>query len=88
MQLWLAMTVLYFAAGCMMHSAKYRRASSLQERRRMGALSAVAVPFGFIILQNIVVRNRSGWFVSTPPKLFSSVTFVAEVLIWSPQLIM
>ena len=75
------MTVLYFAAGCLILLASYYRADSIEERRRMGALCAVAVLFGFIILQNIFVRNWTSWFGNTPPKFFAPITFVAEAVL-------
>jgi len=81
LQMWLAMTVLYFAAGCLTLLASYFRASSIGERRRMAALFAVAMLFGFIILQNIFVRNWTGWFNNTPPKFFAPITFVAEAIL-------
>jgi hypothetical protein len=80
LQLWLAVSVLYFAAGCLILLASYRRAGSMEERRRVGALFAVAVLFGLIILQNIFVRNWTGWFNNTPPKFFAPITFVAEAV--------
>jgi hypothetical protein len=78
LQMWLAMTTLYFAAGVVILLASYRRAESIEERRRIGALFAVAVLLGFIILQNIFVRNWTSWFGSTPPKFFAPISFVAE----------
>jgi hypothetical protein len=81
LQLWLAMTVLYFAAGSLILLASYCRAKRMQERRRVGVLFAVAVLLGFIILQNIFVRNWTSWFASTPPKFFAPITFVAEAVV-------
>ena len=81
LQMWLAMTTLYFAAGVVILLASYRRAESIEERRRIGALFAVAVLLGFIILQNIFVRNWTNWFGNTPPKFFAPVTFVAEAVL-------
>jgi len=78
LELWLAMTVVYSAAGCFILLASYCRADSIEERRRMGALCAVAVLFGFIVLQNIFVRNWTSWFGNNPPKFFAPITFVAE----------
>ena len=81
LELWLAMTVVYFAAGCMILLANYRRATSLQQRRRMGALAVVAVLFGFIVLHNLFMRNWTSWFGNTPPKFFAPITFVAEAVL-------
>jgi hypothetical protein len=39
------------------------------------------VLFGFIILQNIFVRNWTNWFGNTPPKFFAPVTLVAEAVL-------
>jgi len=36
------------------------------------------VLFGFIVLQNIFVRNWTSWFGNNPPKFFAPITFVAE----------
>jgi hypothetical protein len=47
----------------------------------MGALCAVAVLFGFIILQNIFVRNWTSWFGNAPPRVFAPVTFVVEAVL-------
>jgi len=47
----------------------------------MGALCAVGVLFGFIILQNIFVRNWTGWLGDAPPKFFPPITFVAEAVL-------
>ena len=81
LQLWLAMTVMCFVAGSLILLASYCRAKSTDEQRRMGALFAVAVLFGFIILQNIFVRNWTNWFSNTPPKFFAPITFVAEAVL-------
>jgi hypothetical protein len=70
-----------FRAGCFILLASYCRTDSIEKRRRMGALCAVAVLFGFIILQNIFVRNWTNWFGNTPPKFFAPVTFVAEAVL-------
>jgi hypothetical protein len=82
LQLWLAMTVLYFVAGWIILLANYYRAESLQERRRIGALCTVSVLLGLIILHNFFVRNWTGWFGSAPPALFSPMTFVVEAVLF------
>ena len=47
----------------------------------MAALFAAAMLFGFIILQNIFVRNWTTWFGNNPPKFFAPITFVAEAVL-------
>ena len=84
LQLWLATAVLYFVAGCLILFVRYCRAESRQERRRVGALCAVSILFGLIILHNIFVRNWTGWFGSAPPALFSAMSFVAEAILFVP----
>ena len=82
LRLWVAMAILYLAAGCVILFVRYYRAESRQERRRVGALCAVSILFGLIILHNIFVRNWTGWFGSAPPAIFSPMSFVAQAILF------
>ena len=82
LELWLAVTVLYFAASFVMLAANYRRTNDLQERRRVGALCFALVIFGAIIVHNFFTRNWTNWFGSAPPVLFSGAASVVETLLF------
>ena len=78
LQLWLVITIIYLAAGCIILFASYYRAESPRERRRVGALCAVSILFHLIILHNIFVRNWTGWFGSAPPAIFPPMSLVTK----------
>jgi hypothetical protein len=78
LELWLAVTVLYFAAGFLMLMANYRRLDDRQERRRVGTLCLALVIFGVMIVHNFFTRNWTNWFGSAPPALFSGAASVGE----------
>ena len=82
LELWLVVTILYFAAGCVMLVANYRRLEDPQARRRMGALHLSLVVFAVVVAHNFFVRNWTSWFGSTPPALFSWAGFVGETLLF------
>jgi len=82
LELWLVVTILYFAAGCLMLVANYRRLEDPQVRRRMGALHLALLVFAVVVAHNFFVRNWTSWFGSTPPALFSGAGFVGEVLLF------
>jgi hypothetical protein len=82
LELWLAVTVLYFAAGFLMLTASFRRLDDLQERRRVGALCLALVLFGVITVHNFFTRNWTGWFGSAPPALFSGASLVGEAVLF------
>src|SRR5216683_2375374 len=82
LELWLVVTILYFAAGCLMLVANYRRLDDPQARRRMGALHLALVVFAVVVAHNFFVRNWTSWFGSTPPALFSGAGFVGETLLF------
>ncbi len=77
LELWLTVTILYFAAGFLMLTANYRRLDDPRERRRVGALCLALVIFGIIIAHNLFTRNWTSWFGSAPPALFSGGMSVA-----------
>ncbi len=57
LELWLVVTILYFAAGCLMLVANNRRLEDPQARRRMGALHLALVVFAVVVAHNFFVRN-------------------------------
>ncbi len=82
LEAWLLVTILYFAAGCLMLVASYRRLDDLQLRRRVGTLYLALVFFVVVVVHNFFVRNWTSWFGSTPPALFSGAGFVGETLLF------
>jgi hypothetical protein len=82
LEAWLALTIVYFAAGFWMLVAGYRRLDDPQLRRRAGALLLALVGFVPIIVHNVFVRNWHGWFGTAPPPLFSWAGFVGEALLF------
>jgi len=79
---WLAITIVYFAAGFLMLVARYRRLDDPQLRRPIGALLLALAGFAPIIVHNIFVRNWHSWFGTTPPALFSWAGFVGEAFVF------
>jgi hypothetical protein len=71
LEVWLVVTVLYFAAGLLMLVANYRRLDDLQERRRVRALCFALLILGIIVVHNLFTRNWTNWFGSVPPRMFS-----------------
>jgi len=82
LELWLAVAILYFAAGFLMLAANYRRLDNPQERRRVGALSLALVVFAVIVVHNFFLRNWTNWFGTAPPALFSGATSVGEAVLF------
>jgi hypothetical protein len=82
LEAWLVVTSLYFAAGCLMLVANYRRLDDPQLRRRIGALCLALAVFAAVVAHNVFVRNWTSWFGSTPPALFSGAGFVGETLLF------
>jgi uncharacterized membrane protein len=82
LELWLAVTVLYFAGSFLMLAANYRRMDDLKERRRIGALCFALAIFGAVIIHNFFTRNWTSWFGSAPPVLFSAASSVGETLLF------
>jgi len=78
---WLAITILYFAAGFLILVANYRRLDDPQPRRRMGALLLALAVLAALVVHNFFMRNWISWFGSTPPALFSEAGFVVEILL-------
>jgi hypothetical protein len=82
LEIWLVVTVLYFAAGFLMLTANYRRLSDRRERRRVGALWVALLLFAVIVAHNCLVRNWTGWFGTVPPALFSAASFAGEAVLF------
>jgi hypothetical protein len=82
LEVWLAITVVYFALGFLMLVDSYRRLDDLRLRRRIGALLLALAGFALIVLHNVFLRNWTSWFESPPPALFSWEGFVGEALIF------
>jgi uncharacterized membrane protein len=82
LEAWLVVTILYFAAGCLMLVSNYRRLDDPQARRRVRALYLALVVFAVVVAHNFFVRNWTSWFGSTPPALFSGAGFVGETLLF------
>jgi hypothetical protein len=76
----LVVTIVYFAAGCLMLVANYRRLDDPQARRRLGTLYLALVVFAVVVAHNFFMRNWTSWFGSTPPALFSGAGFIGEAL--------
>ena len=82
LEVWLVVTILYFAAGGMMLVANYRQLEDPQARRRVGTLYLALLVFAVVITHNVFVRNWTSWFGSAPPAFFAGDGFVAEVLLF------
>jgi hypothetical protein len=78
LEVWLAITIVYFASGLLMLVAGYRCLNDPQLRRRIGALLLALAGFATVVVHNFFVRNWTSWSGSTPPALFSSAGFVGE----------
>ena len=81
LEVWLGVTLLYFATGFLILAASYRRLDDPRHRRRAGALILVQALFGALVLHNFFVRNWASWFGSTPPALFSGSGFVVAAVL-------
>ena len=81
LEVWLAVTLIYFAAGFLILAASYRRLDDPRQRRRAGALTLVQALFAVVVLHNFFVRNWASWFGTTPPALFSAAGFVGAALV-------
>lgn len=81
LEIWLAVSVLYLAAGFLMLVANYRRLDNQAERHRVGALCLALVIFFIIVAQNLLTRNWTNWFGTLPPAFLSvPITLGATVL--------
>jgi len=81
LEVWLAVTLIYFAASFLILVAGYRRLDNPRQRRSAGALILVQVLFALLVLHNLLVRNWASWFGTKPPNLFSDAGFVGAALL-------
>jgi hypothetical protein len=81
LEAWLAVTILYFAAGFLILVANCRCLDDAQSRRRASVLLLALAVFAIVVLHNFFVRNWTSWFRSKPPALFSGAGFVGETLL-------
>jgi hypothetical protein len=82
LEMWLVVTMFYFAAGGLMLVANYRQLEDQQARRRVRTLLIALPVFAVVIAHNFFARNWTSWFGSRPPELFSGVGFVGEALLF------
>jgi hypothetical protein len=82
LELWLAISVLYFGAGFLMLVAGYRRMENGREPRRVGTLALAFVLFAIIVVHNVFTRNWTNWFGNPPPELFSEAISVGEDILF------
>jgi hypothetical protein len=82
LEAWLAITIVYFVSGFLMLVASYRRLDDPQLRRRMSALLLALAAFATVVVHNLLVRNWTSWFGSTPPAMFSWAGFVGEAFMF------
>ena len=81
LELWLAVTLIYFVAGFLFLVAGYRRIDDPRQRRSSSMLILVQALFAVIVLHNFLVRNWATWFGGAPPALFSEAGFVGAALL-------
>jgi len=79
LEVWLAITILYFAAGFLILVANYLRLDDPQPRRRVGVASLAV--FAILVVHNFFMRNWTSWVGSTLPAFFSEAGFVVETLL-------
>jgi hypothetical protein len=82
LELWLAFSILCFAAAFFLLFAKYLRANNQDEKRRVRVVSIALLVFAALIAHNFLARNWIAWFGALPPTLFSASSFVAEDLLF------
>src|SRR6266853_1721163 len=76
LEVWLAVTLIYFVVGFLFLAAGYRRLDDPRQRRSASALILVQALFAVIVLHNFLMRNWASWFGSTPPAVFSEAGLV------------
>jgi hypothetical protein len=80
--LWLAFSILCFAAAFFLLFAKYLLVNNQDERRQVGVLSIALLVFAALIAHNFLARNWITWFGEAPPTLLSGFSFVVEDLLF------
>src|SRR5216684_8550547 len=81
LEVWLAVTLIYFVVGFLFLAAGYRRLDDPRQRRSASALFLVQALFAVIALHNFLVRNWASWCGGTPPALFSEAGFVVAAIL-------
>jgi len=81
LEVWLAVTLIYFVVGFLFLAARHRRLDDPRQRRSASALILVQALFAVIVLHNFLVRNWASWFGSMPPALFSEAGFVGAAIL-------
>ncbi len=81
LEVWLAVTLIYFATSFLILMAGYRRLDNQRQRRSTLALILVQILLALFVLHNFLVRNWASWFGSKPPNLFSDAGFVGAALL-------
>jgi hypothetical protein len=82
LELWLVVSVAYFAAGVLLLLKASLRLQNPLERRRFGFLSASVTVFVLVVIHDVLVRNWTGWFGTVPPQLFSKASLEAEYVVF------
>jgi Ca2+/Na+ antiporter len=81
LEVWLGITILYFAAGFLILVANYRHLDDRRHQRRASVLLLALAVFAIVVLHNFFVRNWTSWFGSKAPALFSGAGFLGETLL-------
>jgi hypothetical protein len=81
LEVWVAVTLTYFAASFLIPMIVYRRLDNPRQRSSTRALIVVQALLALIVLHNFLVRNWASWFGSQPPSLFSDAGFVGAALL-------
>jgi hypothetical protein len=80
--LWLAFSILCFAAAFFLVLAKHLQDHNQDEKRQVRVLSTGLLIFSALIAHNFLARNWMAWFGASPPTLFSASSFVVEDLLF------
>jgi hypothetical protein len=81
LEVWFAVTLIYFAASILIQVAGYRRIDNPRQQRCTGTLILVQILLALLVLHNFLVRNWASWFGSRPPDLFSDVGFIGAAIL-------
>ena len=81
LEVWFAVTLIYFAASFLILMAGYRRLDNPRQRRSTGALILVQILLALFVIHNFLVRNWASWFGNKAPSLFSDAGFVGAALL-------
>ncbi len=81
LEVWFAVTLIYFAASFLILMAGYRRLDNPRQRRSTRTLILVQLLFALFVFHNFLMRNWATWFGSKPPRLFSDAGFVGAAVV-------